>query len=83
MSYQTVANGQKFKNILSLSKAPKNLWCIYAPVAVKLLTKASSAKQILHVAKSHRLSQQFKQIELSGFNTEQKWNDLASGELNH
>ncbi len=33
-----VANGQKFEKLLSLNEARKNLWRIYAPVAVILLT---------------------------------------------
>jgi hypothetical protein len=45
--------------------------------------KASSAKQSLHIAKSHGLSLQFIRMELSGFNAEQKRNDLESGEYNH
>jgi hypothetical protein len=48
-----------------------------------LLMKVSSAKQSLHTAKSHGLSLQFIWMELSGFNTEPKWNDLASGDYNH
>ncbi len=35
------------------------------------------------MAKSDGLSLQFIQMELSGFNAEQKWNGLVSGEYNH
>jgi hypothetical protein len=45
--------------------------------------KVSSAKQSPHTAKSHGLSLQFIQMELSGFNTELKQKDLVSGEYNH
>jgi hypothetical protein len=45
--------------------------------------KVSSAKQSPHTAKSHELSLQFIQMELSRFNTEPEWNDLVSGEYNH
>jgi hypothetical protein len=43
----------------------------------------SSAKQSPHMAKSHGLSLQFIQMELSGFNAEPEWSDLVSGEYNH
>jgi hypothetical protein len=45
--------------------------------------KVSFAKQSPHTAKSHGLSLQFIQMELSGFNMEPKRNDLVSGEYNH
>jgi hypothetical protein len=45
--------------------------------------KVSSAKQIPHTAKSHGISLQFIQMELSGFNAEPERNDLVSGEYNH
>ncbi len=32
-----VVNGQKFDKLLTLNKAPKNLWAKYGPIAVKLL----------------------------------------------
>jgi hypothetical protein len=35
------------------------------------------------MAKSHGLSLQFIQMELSGYNTEPEWNDLVSTEYNH
>jgi hypothetical protein len=35
------------------------------------------------MAKSHGLSLQFIQMELSGFNAEPERNDLVSGEYNH
>ncbi len=47
------------------------------------LMKVSSAEQSPHTAKSNGLSLQFIQMELSGFNTEQEWNDLVSREYNH
>ncbi len=47
------------------------------------LMKVSSTKQHLHMAKSHGLSLQFIQMELSGFNAEPEQNDLVSGEYNH
>jgi hypothetical protein len=33
-----VANGQKIEELLSLNKAQENLWAIYGPIAVKLLS---------------------------------------------
>ncbi len=45
--------------------------------------KVSSAKQSLHMAKSHGLSQQLIWVELSKFNAEPEWNDLVSREYNH
>ncbi len=45
--------------------------------------KVSSAKQSLHMAKSHGLSLQFIQMKLSGFNAEPKRNNLVSIEYNH
>jgi hypothetical protein len=35
------------------------------------------------MTKNHGLSQQFIQMELSGFNAEPEWNDLVSREYNH
>ncbi len=43
----------------------------------------SSTKQGPAMAKSHGLSQQFIQMELSGFNVEPELNDLLSGEYYH
>ncbi len=45
--------------------------------------KVSSAKQSPHMAKSHGLSLQFIQMELSGFIAEPNRNDLVSREKNH
>ncbi len=45
--------------------------------------KVAFAKWSLHIAKSHGLSLQFIQMELSGFNAEPEWNELVSGEYNH
>jgi hypothetical protein len=45
--------------------------------------KVSSAKQSLHMAKSHGLSLQFIRMELSRFNAEPEQNDFVSGEYNH
>jgi hypothetical protein len=45
--------------------------------------KVSSTKQSPHTAKSHELSQQLMEIELSGFNVEPEWNGLVSEEYNH
>ncbi len=33
-----VVNGQKFKKLLTLNEAQKNLWAKYGPIAVKLLS---------------------------------------------
>jgi hypothetical protein len=44
-----------------------------------ILCKSESA----YGNKGHVLSLQFIQMELSGFNTEPKWNNLVSGEYNH
>ncbi len=33
-----IANGQKFEKLLTLNEAQENLWAIYGPIAVKLLT---------------------------------------------
>jgi hypothetical protein len=40
----------------------------------------SSAKQKAHTVDGHELSQQFLQMEHSGFNAEQNWNESIPGE---
>jgi hypothetical protein len=47
---------------------------------VLVINKGILCKQSPHMAKSHVLSLQFIQMELSGFNAEPKWNDLVSRE---
>ncbi len=48
--------------------------------SLKKMVTLYSAKQSPSMAKSHGLSQQFIQLELSGFNAEPKWEDLISEE---
>ncbi len=50
---------------------------------VLVIKNVFSAKQSPTTAKSHGLSQQFIQMELSGLNAEQEQNNLVSGEYNH
>ncbi len=52
-------------------------------IKYSLKKKVSSAKQSQNMARSHGLSQQFIQMELSGFNAEQNWKDLISRVLYH
>jgi hypothetical protein len=47
---------------------------------VLLTQQVSSAKQKAHIAKSHGLSQQFIQMDLSGFDAEHNWKDFIPGE---
>jgi hypothetical protein len=56
---------------------------VITKLAIKfcLQKKVSSTKKKAHVTKSHGLSQQSIQMELSGYNAEQNWKDLISGEL--
>jgi hypothetical protein len=49
-------------------------------IKYSLKEKFYSAKQSLKMASTHGLSQQFIQMELSGFNAEANWKDLISGE---
>ncbi len=46
----------------------------------KLLLTEEGILRKAHIARSHGLSQQSIQMELSGFNAEQNWKDLISGE---
>ncbi len=39
-----VVNGQKFEKLLTLNKAPQNLWAKYGPIAVKLLKKINKSR---------------------------------------
>jgi hypothetical protein len=50
---------------------------------VLLINEGVLCKQSPHMAKSHGLSLQFIQMELSGFNAEPEQNNLVSGEYNH
>ncbi len=69
-----------------------NHWPIMAVIAkmlnvlttiTRLEKKYYCTKQSPHTEKSHGLSLQFIQMELSGFNAEPKRNDLLSKEYNH
>jgi hypothetical protein len=43
-----LVNGQKFKKLLTLNEAQVNLWAIYGPIAVKLLTACKQQHTTLH-----------------------------------
>jgi hypothetical protein len=76
--------GERRQSLTNRGNQHKNAKRIdyYYKVGDKVLVKNNgfSAKQSPHTAKSHGLSLQFIQMELSGFNAEPKWNGLVSRE---
>ncbi len=91
LTFRSWLTGTKLENkgnhwpIVAISARTLNILTTITRYEIKYywLMKVSSAKQSPHMAKSHGPSLQFIQIELSGFNAEQKWNNLVSGEYNH
>ncbi len=79
--------GEHRQSLTDHDNQRKNAWCIDYDYKVGdkivVIKKVSSAKQSPNTAKSHGLSQQFTQMELSGFSVEPEWNDFVSGEYNH
>ncbi len=79
--------GEQRQSLTNRGNQRKNAKCIDYDYKVGdkilVINEVSSAKQSPATAKSYGLSQQFIQMEISGFNMEPEQNNLVSGEYNH
>ncbi len=77
--------GEKRQSLTNCGNQRKNAKCIdyYYKVGDKVLLINEGILRKAESPKSHGLSLQFIQMELTGFNVKPERNDLVSGEYNH